>query len=75
MGRVWVGLAAFSRTRLHAPVAARVSVRPAADAAIIMQAGGVVSGSVPEANWTGQSQSYPPYSYTDLIGGTGSLAF
>ncbi|MCX7006596.1 MAG: C39 family peptidase [Kiritimatiellaeota bacterium] len=53
----------------------RVDQVPAAGAAITVQAGGVVSGSVPEANWTGQSQSYPPYSYTDLIGGTGSLAF
>ncbi len=53
----------------------RVDQVPAAGTAITVQAGGVVSGSVPEANWNGQSQSYPPYSYTDLIGGTGTLAF
>jgi len=53
----------------------RVDQAPAAGAAITVQAGGLVSGSVPEADWTGQSQSYPPYSYTDLIGGTGSLSF
>ncbi len=53
----------------------RVDQVPAAGAALTVQAGGLVSGAVPEANWTGQSQSYPPYSYTDLIGGSGSLKF
>ena len=39
---------------------------------IIVQAQGKVSGHVPEAHWTGMSVSYPPYSYTDAIGGNGS---
>jgi hypothetical protein len=43
--------------------------------AITVHASGQVSGAVPEANWAGQSVSYPPYSYTDLIGGSGSLSF
>ena len=40
---------------------------------IIVQAQGKVSGHVPEAHWTGMSVSYPPYSYTDAIGGNGSI--
>lgn len=39
---------------------------------ITVQAGGLVSGSVPEARWEGEGVAYPPYSYTDLIGGVGS---
>lgn len=48
---------------------------PAAGAALTVQAQGTVSGSVPEARWEGQSQSYPPYNYTDVIGGSGSVSF
>ena len=40
---------------------------------ILVQARGMVSGQVPEANWTGIGVSYPPYSYTDAIGGDGSI--
>lgn len=40
---------------------------------ILVQAQGTVTGQVPEANWTGVSVSYPPYSYTDVIGGNGSI--
>jgi hypothetical protein len=40
--------------------------------AVDVQAGGVISGSVPETRWEGQSQSYPPYNYIDLIGGGSS---
>lgn len=36
---------------------------------ITVSAGGTVSGSVPEANWKGNGVYYPPYSYTDGIGG------
>jgi hypothetical protein len=42
---------------------------------ILVEARGVVSGSVPEARWTGQSQVYPPYDYTDVIGGRGGWAW
>lgn len=48
---------------------------PTAGAAIDVWAHGLVSGSMPEADWEGVSQSYPPYSYTDLIGGSGSFRF
>ncbi|MFZ3148646.1 MAG: C39 family peptidase [Methanothrix sp.] len=40
---------------------------------ITVQAQGKVSGQVPEARWTGMSVSYPAYSYTDAIGGNGSI--
>lgn len=36
---------------------------------ISVTAWGIVSGSVPEACWRGQAVSYPPYDYTDAIGG------
>jgi hypothetical protein len=39
---------------------------------IAVRAQGLVSGSVPEARWEGEGVSYPPYSYTDCIGGDGS---
>jgi hypothetical protein len=41
---------------------------------INVEAKGIISGHVPEARWTGQSVFYPPYDYTDAIGGNGSLA-
>ena len=50
----------------------RIDAPPAGP--ITVQAGGVVSGSVPEARWTGQSQSYPAYNYSDLIGGEAELS-
>jgi hypothetical protein len=30
---------------------------------------GILSGHVPEARWTGEQKSYPPYDYSDAIGG------
>jgi hypothetical protein len=42
-------------------------------AVITVEAGGLVSGSVPETQWQGQSMAYPPYTYTDRIGGAGSV--
>jgi len=42
---------------------------------IQVEAKGYVSGAVPEAVWNGQSNSYPAYSYTDAIGGQGTLQF
>lgn len=35
---------------------------------------GTVSGHVPEARWTGEQKSYPPYDYVDAVGGEGSIA-
>jgi len=49
----------------------RIDQALAPGAVIAVRAQGLVSGSVPEADWQGQSQSYPPYSYTDVIGGCG----
>ena len=46
---------------------------PVSGKSIMVQAQGKVSGQVPEAHWTGMSVSYPPYSYTDAIGGNGSI--
>ncbi len=46
---------------------------PISGKSIVVQAKGTVSGQVPEAHWTGVSESYPPYSYTDIIGGNGSV--
>lgn len=34
---------------------------------------GLVSGSVPDAWWSGQMNYYPAYDYADLIGGEGTL--
>lgn len=52
----------------------KVSIdKPVSGKSIIVQAKGIVSGHVPEAHWTGVSVSYPPYSYTDAIGGNGSI--
>jgi hypothetical protein len=36
---------------------------------------GIVAGSVPEAHWTGEQKSYPPYDYSDAIGGEAVLVF
>ncbi len=47
--------------------------KPVSGKRITVQAKGVVSGNLPEANWTGVSVSYPPYSYADVIGGNGSV--
>jgi hypothetical protein len=46
---------------------------PVSGKSIMVQAQGNVSGQVPEAHWTGMSVSYPSYSYTDAIGGNGSI--
>ena len=46
---------------------------PVSGKTITVQAQGKISGQVPEAHWTGMSLSYPPYSYTDAIGGNGSI--
>ena len=53
----------------------RVDQTPPVGATITVQAQGLVSGSVPAADWQGQSQSYPPYSYTDAIGGYGYATY
>lgn len=53
----------------------RVDQVPTAGSAITVQAQGLVSGSVPEARWEGQSQSYPSYNYSDFIGGVGTVSF
>jgi hypothetical protein len=47
--------------------------KPVSGKSIMVNARGIVSGQVPEAHWTGASVSYPPYSYTDVIGGDGSI--
>lgn len=47
--------------------------KPVSGESVIVTARGTVSGHVPEAHWTGQSVTYPPYDYTDAIGGEGSL--
>ena len=50
-----------------------VHVDAKADASeITVTAGGLVSGHVPEAKWNGQTNYYPAYDYTDMIGGVGS---
>jgi hypothetical protein len=46
---------------------------PISGRSIMVHAQGKVSSQVPEAHWTGVSISYPPYSYTDAIGGNGSI--
>jgi len=40
---------------------------------ISVTAGGLVSGHVPDAQWSGQINYYPAYDYTDVIGGEGTL--
>jgi hypothetical protein len=47
---------------------------PISGKSIKVEAKGIISGHVPQANWTGETVSYPPYNYTDAIGGEGSLA-
>lgn len=47
--------------------------RPLNRKEIKVTAFGKVSGHVPEARWTGEQKFYPPYDYTDAIGGEGSL--
>lgn len=47
--------------------------KPVSGKTIMVQAQGIVSGQVPEAHWTGGSVTYPAYSYTDAIGGNGSI--
>jgi hypothetical protein len=44
-------------------------------ATVTVSASGLISGAVPEARWEGEGVAYPPYGYTDLIGGTGSTTF
>lgn len=46
---------------------------PVGGKTIAVQAQGKVSGQVPQASWTGLGVSYPAYSYTDAIGGNGSI--
>ena len=38
-----------------------------------VNAGGYVSGQVPEARWNGQSVYYPAYDYSDVIGGSTTI--
>jgi hypothetical protein len=40
---------------------------------ITVSAGGEVSGAVPQVFWNGNQVSYPPYNYTDEIGGAASV--
>lgn len=47
---------------------------PVSGKSIQVEAEGIVSGDVPEARWTGETVYYPPYNYTDAIGGEGSMA-
>lgn len=47
------------------------SSSPFAGQPVWVQASGIISGSVPEAPWTGGYVAYPAYDYTDEIGGTG----
>jgi hypothetical protein len=47
--------------------------KPVSGKSIMVQTRGIVSGHVPEAHWTGMSVAYPPYSYTDAIGGNASV--
>lgn len=66
-----LGIVAAGTTRT---VSWRVRIdAPLSGEALVVEARGLVSGSVPEARWTGESQVYPPYSYTDAIGGQGTL--
>ncbi len=46
---------------------------PTWGAQITVNAGGLVSGHVPEARWNGQSVYYPAYDYADLIGGSATI--
>jgi hypothetical protein len=48
---------------------------PVTGKTITVTAYGTVSGHVPEARWTGEQKFYPPYDYTDIIGGEGSTIF
>ena len=45
-----------------------------AGSSISVTAGGLVSGYVPDARWSGQTNYYPAYDYMDMIGGTGSIS-
>ncbi len=47
--------------------------KPVSGESLTVSAQGVVSGQVPEAHWTGIDVTYPPYGYTDAIGGNGSI--
>ena len=44
-------------------------------AALEVTAAGTVSGAMPEAWWAGEQVYYPPYTYSDLIGGKARLDF
>jgi hypothetical protein len=53
----------------------KVHVDPdAAGSTIAVSAGGLVSGAVRQVYWNGDQVSYPPYSYTDEIGGNASIS-
>lgn len=63
---------------LHAGSAATVTwklncSKYSAEKAISIHAWGIVSGSVPEAHWQGQTVYYPSYEYTDAIGGEATI--
>lgn len=47
--------------------------KPVSGESIAVKAQGIISGGVPEAYWNGESVIYPPYDYTDAIGGDGSI--
>lgn len=46
--------------------------KPVSGKSIEVKAQGIISGHVPEAHWTGVQVLYPPYNYTDAMGGFGS---
>ncbi len=48
--------------------------KPVSGKSVAVKAQGIISGHVPEAYWTGMGIVYPPYNYTDAIGGYGSIA-
>lgn len=48
--------------------------KPVSGKVVEVNAKGIISGQVPEAHWNGETVTYPPYSYTDAIGGYGSIA-
>lgn len=47
--------------------------KPVTGKQVVVKAQGMVSGYMPEAHWAGVSVTYPPYNYTDDIGGYGSM--
>lgn len=77
-GMTVLGAAEAAMGSLPAGSSRTVSWRVRVDAPVTGQtlsvaARGQISGSVPEAAWAGGNVVYPPYAYTDEIGGVGSI--